>query len=84
VSLLDDHRRRTGTPVVFVTHDVNPILPAVDRVLYLANEGWAIGGVDEVMTTETLSRLYGTEIDVLRVRGRIVVVGAPDEHHHEH
>jgi zinc/manganese transport system ATP-binding protein len=84
VSLLDDHRRRAGTPVVFVTHDVNPILPVVDRVLYLANESWAIGSVEEVMTTETLSRLYGTEIDVLRVRGRIVVVGVPDEHHHDH
>jgi zinc/manganese transport system ATP-binding protein len=84
VSLLDAHRRAAGTPVVFVTHDVNPILPVVDRVLYLAGGTWAIGSVDEVMTTETLSRLYGTEVDVLRVRGRVVVVGIPDEHHHEH
>ena len=84
VSLLDAHRRSAGTPVVFVTHDVNPILPVVDRVLYLAGATWAIGSVDEVMSTETLSRLYGTEVDVLRVRGRVVVVGVPDEHHHEH
>jgi zinc/manganese transport system ATP-binding protein len=83
VSLLDAHRRRAGTPVVFVTHDVNPVLPVVDRVLYLAGGTWAMGTVDEVMTTETLSRLYATEIDVLRVRGRIVVVGVPDEHHHD-
>ena len=84
VGLIDKRRREAGTPVVFVTHDVNPILPVVDRVLYLAGGTWAIGAVDEVMTTETLSRLYGTEVDVLRVRGRIVVVGVPDEHHHEH
>lgn len=84
VGLLDAHRRRAGTPVVFVTHDVNPVLPFVDRVLYLAGGTWAIGTVDEVMTSETLSRLYGTEVDVLRVRDRIVVVGTPDEHHHEH
>jgi len=84
VSLLDAHRRSAGTPVVFVTHDVNPILPVVDRVLYLAGGTWAIGSVDEVMSTETLSRLYGTDVDVLRVRGRVVVVGVPDEHHHEH
>jgi zinc/manganese transport system ATP-binding protein len=84
VSLLDEHRRRTSTPVVFVTHDVNPVLPVVDRVLYLAGGTWALGTVDEVMTTDTLSRLYGTEIDVLRVRGRLVVVGVPDEHHHDH
>jgi zinc/manganese transport system ATP-binding protein len=84
VDLLDAHRRAEGTPVVFVTHDVNPILHAVDRVLYLAGGTWAIGSVDEVMTSETLTQLYGTEVDVLRVRGRIVVVGVPDEHHHEH
>jgi zinc/manganese transport system ATP-binding protein len=84
VGLIDQRRRAAGTPVVFVTHDVNPILPVVDRVLYLAGGTWAIGSVDEVMSTETLSRLYGTEVDVLRVRGRVVVVGVPDEHHHEH
>jgi zinc/manganese transport system ATP-binding protein len=82
VGLIDEHRRRAGTPVVFVTHDVNPVLPAVDRVLYLAGDAWALGSVDEVMTSETLSALYGTEIDVLRVRGRVVVVGTPDEEHH--
>jgi zinc/manganese transport system ATP-binding protein len=84
VELIDEHRRRAGTPVVFVTHDVNPILPYVDRVLYLAGDAWAIGSVDEVMTSETLSRLYGTQVDVLRVRGRVVVVGAPDDGMHHH
>jgi zinc/manganese transport system ATP-binding protein len=84
VRLLDERRRTAGTPVVFVTHDVNPILSAVDRVLYLGPGGWAIGAVDDVLTTETLSRLYGTEIDVLRVRGRVVVVGTPDAEHVHH
>jgi zinc/manganese transport system ATP-binding protein len=84
VQLLDERRRSAGTPVVFVTHDVNPILEAVDRVLYLGPDGWAIGAVDDVLTTETLSRLYGTEIDVLRVRGRVVVVGTPDAGHVHH
>jgi zinc/manganese transport system ATP-binding protein len=82
VSLLDAHRRAAGTPVVFVTHDVNPVLPVVDRVLYLAGGTWAMGTVDEVMTSETLSRLYDTDVDVLRVRGRVVVVGVPDDEHH--
>lgn len=85
--LLDARRRSAGTPVVFVTHDVNPVLPLVDRVLYLAPGAWALGGADEVMTSETLSRLYGTDVDVLRVRGRVVVVGTPDDqdvHHHDH
>jgi zinc/manganese transport system ATP-binding protein len=87
VDLLDRRRREAGTPVVFVTHDVNPILGAADRVLYLAPGRWAIGTPDEVLQTETLSRLYDTPVDVLRVRGRIVVVGTPDDegvHHHDH
>jgi zinc/manganese transport system ATP-binding protein len=84
VDLLDARRRAAGTPVVFVTHDVNPVLHTVDRVLYLAPGSWAIGTPDEVLTTETLSRLYGTDVDVLRVRGRVVVVGTPDDQHVHH
>jgi zinc/manganese transport system ATP-binding protein len=82
--LLDAHREAAGTPVVFVTHDINPVLSSVTRVLYFAPGGWAIGTPDEVITTETLSRLYGTPVDVLRVRGRVVVVGTPDDQHVHH
>jgi zinc/manganese transport system ATP-binding protein len=84
VDLLDARRLSAGTPVVFVTHDVNPVLHSVDRVLYLAPGSWAIGAPDEVLTSKTLSRLYGTEVDVLRVRGRVVVVGTPDDQHVHH
>ena len=79
VELLDARRRTHDTAVLFVTHDVNPILPAVDSVLYLAPGSWAIGSPDEVLTDETLTRLYGTRVDVLRVQGRVIVVGTPDE-----
>ena len=84
VDLLDARRHAASTPVVFVTHDVNPVLHSLDRVLYLAPGSWAIGTPDEVLTSETLSRLYGTEVDVLRVRGRVVVVGTPDDQHVHH
>ncbi|MER7661548.1 ATP-binding cassette domain-containing protein [Streptomyces sp. NPDC096193] len=88
VTTLVDHRRRSaGTAVIFVTHEINPVLGLVDRVLYLAPGGFRVGPPDEVMTTASLSELYGTEVDVLRVRGRVVVVGAPDAataHHHSH
>jgi zinc/manganese transport system ATP-binding protein len=79
VDLLDQRRRGRSTTVVFVTHEINPILPFVDRVLYLAPGSWAVGTPDEVLRTDTLSRLYGTAVDVLRVRGRVIVVGVPDE-----
>ncbi|WP_227837093.1 metal ABC transporter ATP-binding protein [Nocardia aurantia] len=79
VAQLIDHRRRIhGTAVLFVTHEINPILPLVDRVLYLVDGRFRIGTPDEVMTSEVLSELYGTEVDVLRVRDRLVVVGTGD------
>ena len=65
--------------MLFVTHEINPVLPLVDRVLYLVNGRFRIGTPDEVMTSENLSELYRTPVDVLRVRGQIVVVGAHQE-----
>jgi zinc/manganese transport system ATP-binding protein len=80
--LIDARRRTAGTAVLFVTHEINPVLPLVDRVLYLVNGRFRIGTPDEVMTSENLSELYRTPVDVLRVRGQIVVVGAHAEAHH--
>ncbi|MBF6672201.1 MULTISPECIES: metal ABC transporter ATP-binding protein [Glutamicibacter] len=60
--------------VIFVTHEINPILPYVDRVLYLAEGRFHLGTVDEVMQSSVLTELYGAPVDVLRVNGRIVVV----------
>jgi zinc/manganese transport system ATP-binding protein len=72
--------RETGAAVLLVAHDVNPILKAIDRVVYVAHGQVAIGTPEEVITTETLSRLYSTQIEVLRTRdGRIIVVGQPEE-----
>jgi zinc/manganese transport system ATP-binding protein len=72
--------RETGAAVLLVAHDVNPILPAVDRVVYVAHGQIAVGTPEEVINTETLSHLYNTPIEVLRASdGRIVVVGQPEE-----
>jgi zinc/manganese transport system ATP-binding protein len=65
--------------VLLVAHDVNPILSHLDRVVYLGEGRAAIGPPAEVITTETLSRLYGTAIEVLAASdGRLVVVGQPE------
>lgn len=83
--LIDEQRRRLGTAVVFVTHDVNPILGMVDRVLYLAGGQFRIGTPEEVLRSDVLSDMYGTPVDVFTSNGRIVVVGGPDEHGvHDH
>ncbi len=85
--LIHGQRKRLGTAVVFVTHDINPVLGYVDRVLYLVEGRSAVGSPAEVLTSERLSDLYATQVDVINVRGRIIVLGADDEvagggHHH--
>jgi len=78
--------REQGITVVLVAHDVNPILPYLDRVVYLGRGGAVSGTPEEVITGETLSALYGTPIEVLRTSdGRLVVVGQPEApaHHHD-
>jgi zinc/manganese transport system ATP-binding protein len=78
-SLIDRVRRSSGITVLLVAHDVNPILPYVDRVIYLAGGHAVSGSPDEVISSETLSALYQTRIEVLRASdGRLVVVGQPD------
>ena len=81
--LIDRQRRERDFGVLFVTHDINPILDMVDRVLYLADGGFRVGTPDEVLRSEVLSELYGSRVDVIRTHGRVIVVGAPD-HSHEH
>lgn len=76
--LIDEQRKALNTAVVFVTHDVNPILGMVDRVLYLAGGRFQIGTPDEVLRSEVLSSMYDTPVEVIRSRGRIVVLGAPE------
>ncbi len=79
-SVIRQISRDTGAAVLLVAHDINPILSAVDRVVYIAHGQVAVGTPEEVITTETLSRLYATPIEVLRASdGRIVVVGQPEE-----
>jgi zinc/manganese transport system ATP-binding protein len=88
VALIDRHRRETDAAVLLVTHDINPVLGVVDRILYLANGRFTLGSPDEVLNSEVLSELYGAPVFVLRAGDRLVVVGAPDaedsHHHHDH
>ena len=73
--VLQHMRTAHGTGVMFVTHEINPVLPYCDRVLYLVDGRFEVGPTAEVMTSERLTRLYRTPVDVLHVRDRLVVVG---------
>jgi zinc/manganese transport system ATP-binding protein len=69
--------------VLLVAHEVNPLLPYLDQVIYMAGGRARSGSAEEVITSPTLSDLYGAPIDVLRTHdGRMVVVGQPEAPHH--
>jgi len=70
--------RETGAAVLLVAHDVNPILSSIDRVVYIARGHVAVGTPAEVITSETLSKLYNSPVEVMRSHdGGLVVVGHP-------
>ena len=80
-------KRDLGIAVLFSAHELNPLLNAIDRVLYLGAGAAALGTVDEVVIGE-LSKLYGAEVEVVRVRDRVfVMAGGVDveceAHRHE-
>jgi len=75
VSLVTKIARNRKMTVLLVTHDVNMLLPVIDQVLYMANGHSAIGKPDEVITSEKLSALYGSKIEVIKAQGRLFVVG---------
>jgi zinc/manganese transport system ATP-binding protein len=82
VSLLARIARERRIAVLISAHEMNPLLPAIDRVVYLAGGRAASGTADEVIRSSVLSELYGHHVDVLRVHGRVIVVAGTglDEH----
>jgi zinc/manganese transport system ATP-binding protein len=60
--------------VLISAHEINPLLPVMERIVYLAGGGAVHGRVDEVVRADVLTRLYGAPVDVLHVRGRVLVV----------
>jgi len=71
--------RAENLAVMIVAHDVNPILPYLDRVIYLGSGGAVTGSPEDVITSPILSELYSTPIEVLTASdGRVVVVGQPE------
>lgn len=74
--------RAERVAVLLVAHDVNPLLPYLDQVIYLAGGRALQGTVADVITGPQLSELYGVPIEVLRTSDeRLVVVGQPEAPH---
>jgi zinc/manganese transport system ATP-binding protein len=89
VALTKRLQEELGILVLFSAHELNPLLRAMDRVLYLGGGHAALGAVDEVITGPVLSRLYCAEIEVVRLGGRVFVMAGDydvehDDHGHAH
>jgi len=99
IALVRRFARERNITVLFSAHELNQLIGALDRVLYLGNGHAALGTVDEVVTAPVLSRLYAADIDVVRADGHIFVLsrgrnvehadhmhdhGDGHGHHHDH
>jgi len=89
IDLVRDFSRKRNVTVLFSAHELNQLIGALDRVLYLGNGHAALGTVEEVVTTPVLSRLYGAEIEVVRADGHIFVLSRGrdverSDHLHDH
>ncbi|MFI5285763.1 MAG: metal ABC transporter ATP-binding protein [Candidatus Dormibacteria bacterium] len=78
VTLLGRVAAEQGVAVLLSAHELNPLLPVMDRVVYIAGGKAVSGTADEVIRGDVLSRLYGRHVDVLRVHGRILVVAGEE------
>ena len=72
--------------VLLIAHNINPLLPVLNKVIYVANGRVLTGDVGEVFTSEFLSKLYNSPVEVLRdSHGRIAIIGAQEGgHDHNH
>jgi len=82
VRLLADIARRQRVAVLISAHEMNPLLPVMDRVVYVAAGRAASGSTEEVVREDVLSALYGHHVDVLHLDDRILVVAGKHEGHH--
>ena len=74
VALLSRLAKEQQIAVLISAHEMNPLLPVMDRVVYLAGGRAASGTADEVVRSDVLSALYGQHVDVIHVHDRILVV----------
>jgi zinc/manganese transport system ATP-binding protein len=83
VQVIHNVVRSRDVTALLIAHNINPLLPVLDKVIYIANGRVAIGRPDDVLTSEALSALYGVQVEVLRgSRGQVAVIGTEENQHH--
>ncbi len=84
IRLISDVVTKQNIAVLLIAHDINPLLPVVDRIIYIANGKVASGKPSEIVTSQKLSELYDAPIEVLRgSRGQLAVLGVEEALHHD-
>lgn len=84
ISLVKQIVIKQNVAVILIAHDINPLLPVVDRIIYIANGKVASGRPDQIITTKALSALYDAPVEVLHdSRGRLAVLGIEEAMHHD-
>jgi len=81
VQLVDKVVRSRNVTALLVAHDINPLLPYLDKIVYIANGKVATGTPKDVLTSERLTALYDTHVEVIRdSRGSVAIIGVEDHH----
>ncbi len=84
IRLIHTVAKSQNIAVLLIAHDINPLLPVVDRIIYIANGKVASGKPEQIVTSQQLSELYGAPIEVLHdSKGRIAVLGVEEAVHHD-
>lgn len=84
IKLVDTVVKKEGLAAMLIAHDINPLLPVINRIIYIANGKVVSGRPDEIVNSKTLSKLYGASIEVLKdSKGRLAVLGVEEALHHD-
>ena len=71
--------KNKGVSIIMVLHDINPFVNYIDYVLLLNRKMVAFGKIAEVMTEETLFKVYKTKVKVVK-RGDLCFALIGDKH----
>jgi ABC-type Mn2+/Zn2+ transport system ATPase subunit len=74
LGLVRDLHERDQLTVVMVSHALNEVANYVERIALVDEGGFRIGSIDDVLTEESLSAMYGIPVEVSSFEGHRVVL----------
>lgn len=84
ISMVKKISKNNDMTIILIAHDINNLIPVLDRIIYIANKKVATGTIAEVITSKRLSELYEAPVEVLQdSRGRLAVLGIEEALHHD-